>query len=839
MADSYLSRFGETLVRNGYAVIPIVAGTKRPPGWMSHEKGDPWSAVKPDLARVSRWREEKRLAGAGVGINLGRTLFAIDIDILDPAMVEEVLDWCEWNLPGNPPQRIGLAPKTLLLFRTETAIRKVASSEFVDGQGRKAQIEGLGEGEQFVAYAIHPDTKKPYEWPGADPIEVKAADLPPITLQQVKSLIEWFEGRCKALGWEVKRRGSAALATTGDDDWTQNIDPGVATNLSPEELRKAVFTLPNDGLDNAEADFDTWLAVGMAVFHQTEGSQDGLDLWCEWSALSSKHVQAECERRWRSFDVTDKDRRPLTARWLLKEARKLRDEKVTKQVEDLRASIEKAGSEDAIHAVAKQAKTIELDRAEREIIATLLQKRLKAVLGASVPIGIIRDMIRFEASIDKPKWLIPWVYVSGENVFYNRVSQVVMKPEAFDATFARNLLTDQDRREGKTHPDRRPSDMALNVFQIPAVDRRLYLPKEEQAATDKFRSGSMLDGQTYVNTYTRASIPEIPLQPTDQNRADLRTVQEHCEWLIPEDRERHLVLSWLAHPVQTRGRSRWALVLLGEEGSGKTFFFEMMGYVLGRQNVRTVGPKEIEKEFNGWMEGVQLVCFEEIKQHGHNRYDVLNSLKPIITNDYVSVRRMRVDSYMIPNTASIMAYTNFADALPISEGDRRYMMVATAPRKADIEAKGAAYFNELFAAMARSPGMIHEWLLKMDLHPDFNPDGRAPMTTWKRQAIALTERPEVTMIRGILEEDGGVTPGLSPVLLSTRVLSDRIADIGEAVPQTHALNRALMDIGLRFVGRVKVNGEPVRFWSNNPAGWWDRAGEPLTSAIRGWMNPDL
>ena len=109
-------------------------------------------------------------------------------------------------------------------------------------------------------------------------------------------------------------------------------------------------------------------------------------------------------------------------------------------------------------------------------------------------------------------------------------------------------------------------------------------------------------------------------------------------------------------------------MLHGVEGAGKTFFFVLMAHCLGHQNVRTVQPTDLGKEFNGWAEGSQFTCIEEIKMHGHSRFDVLNSLKPLITNDYVSVRRMRTDPYMVQNTASYMALTNYADALPIDDG---------------------------------------------------------------------------------------------------------------------------------------------------------------------------
>lgn len=333
--DSYLARFGETLVKNGYAVIPILAGTKRPPGWMSHEKGDPWSAVTPDIARVRQWVADKRLDGAGVGVNLGGRLFALDIDVLDPDMAAEILEWIEWNLPGAPPQRIGLAPKTLLLFRTETAIRKIASTEYIDTAGRKAQVEGLGEGEQFVGYAIHPDTKKPYSWPGADLVDTPVDKLPLINVTQARALVAEFERLAAARGWTVKRRGSASLVPRGDvddDEWTDDLEKA-KTDLSTEELEKLLKAIPNDDMGGTVS-FDDWLAAGMSLYHQTDGSDEGFKLWTDWSGQSSKHVQAECERRWSSFNISGKGREALTARWLIKQAGGLKREKVAKQIDD-------------------------------------------------------------------------------------------------------------------------------------------------------------------------------------------------------------------------------------------------------------------------------------------------------------------------------------------------------------------------------------------------------------------------------------------------------------------------------------------------------------------------
>ena len=441
-------------------------------------------------------------------------------------------------------------------------------------------------------------------------------------------------------------------------------------------------------------------------------------------------------------------------------------------------------------------------------------------------------MIRFERADNPntPMWLSHWVFIATEGVFYNRTSQVAMRPEAFDMAHARLMLTDMDRREGRSVPERKPSDMAMNVFQIKVVDRLAYLPGHPDDDVV-----SLGDGVTYVNTYSRAGIPDMPGNLSRADRDNLALVQGHCEWLLPDPRERGLLLSFLRHVVHNK-RVRWSIVLHGEEGAGKTFFFELMGHVLGKQNVRAVAPKELEKEFNGWAEGVQFICLEEIKMHGHNRYDVMNALKPLITNDYVSVRRMRMDSYTAPNTASYFALTNFADALPVSDRDRRYMMLSAAPTKADILARGADYFPALFDAVAKSAGAVRQWLHELEPHPDFNPDGRATVTAWKARAAALAESEEVSAIKTILE-GAGDRPGLSRRLLLTNILADALAEAGEPTPATRALNRALMEIGLSFVGRVWIDGAPRRVWSENPNEWLKRDGEADAARVREWLDP--
>jgi hypothetical protein len=151
----YLKRYGEILVELGYTVLPIKPGTKRPDlkDWPNHSTTG---------ADVRAWYSNGR-AGHGAGIN-ARNAPAIDVDVMDPVIAQRMSDVIDDIFPNQQLlTRTGMAPKFLVPFRSDSPFRKLSSATYTDGKNDH-KVEILGDGQQWVAYHVHPDTGLPYEW---------------------------------------------------------------------------------------------------------------------------------------------------------------------------------------------------------------------------------------------------------------------------------------------------------------------------------------------------------------------------------------------------------------------------------------------------------------------------------------------------------------------------------------------------------------------------------------------------------------------------------------------------------------------------------------------------
>ena len=87
------------------------------------------------------------------------------------------------------------------------------------------------------------------------------------------------------------------------------VSAGEPLGLTPQQIDKCLSVI------DADSGHDEWLAVGMALHHETQG--EGFDLWNDWSELGSKYPGREVLlHRWSSFGKTHD--RTVTARSLVR-----------------------------------------------------------------------------------------------------------------------------------------------------------------------------------------------------------------------------------------------------------------------------------------------------------------------------------------------------------------------------------------------------------------------------------------------------------------------------------------------------------------------------------------
>lgn len=380
MSSDFQTR-GRALLGNGYLIIPIKPGHKRP-------ALDNWQTARLGAADLTRYPNH------GVGVLCGQgaqPVAAIDVDTTDGALAARFVAWCQEHL-GATCERVGNAPKILLAYRAEAeGWGKATGAWFEDLGGARHRLEILGKGQQFVAYHIHPDTGEPYEWVdffgGLE--AMRAGDLPTITEAQVEEALQVFEAMAEEAGL-VRVSGSRAKAggmtSAPDDDPLMAFEPPVGIDLS--EARRLVAYVDNE-------DYDTWLKVGMSLHHEFDSSVAALDLWDEWSSTASNYASREdLEKRWESFGRSG--RNPTTARWLLKVGNQGKRDAVKAEkrtaLDDAKGLILSCkDSIDLVNEVARQAgEAAGTDLALRAELAGLIRARFKELTDTALPVADVR-----------------------------------------------------------------------------------------------------------------------------------------------------------------------------------------------------------------------------------------------------------------------------------------------------------------------------------------------------------------------------------------------------------------------------------------------------------------
>jgi Bifunctional DNA primase/polymerase, N-terminal len=220
------------LLAAGYAPIPVNGKVPVIEGWP--EK------TKTNNGEIELWA--KLFSDAQNTGLLTRKMPTLDIDILneDASEAVEELVRARFEERGNILVRIGLAPKRAIPFRTDTPFEKITAN-LVAPNGKTGQkLELLADGQQVVAFGIHPDTGKPYAWHG-DKSRFELKELPLISEAEAQQLVDdAVKLLCEKFGYTRAGKNKSKDGNGADsEDW----GPLLANIRAGHELHDSIRDL--------------------------------------------------------------------------------------------------------------------------------------------------------------------------------------------------------------------------------------------------------------------------------------------------------------------------------------------------------------------------------------------------------------------------------------------------------------------------------------------------------------------------------------------------------------------------------------------------------------------
>jgi hypothetical protein len=213
MPDSYngneLTTLRLDMFANGYHPVPV-SGPECPcksPGKQPLMRA--WQTVCKTAAPplIRKWTSTERNS-TNTGILAGEVA-GIDIDVPVPELADELEDLAREMLGETPLWRVGRPPKRLAVYRIDKPFGKLMTPELFMPDGTKVQVEILADRQQFVAYGIHPDTLRPYEWRDRTPLDVPVDELPAIDGDTARQFIAASEQRLRQAGAMPKKKEEA------------------------------------------------------------------------------------------------------------------------------------------------------------------------------------------------------------------------------------------------------------------------------------------------------------------------------------------------------------------------------------------------------------------------------------------------------------------------------------------------------------------------------------------------------------------------------------------------------------------------------------------------------
>lgn len=192
------------------------------------------------------------------------------------------------------------------------------------------------------------------------------------------------------------------------------------------------------------------------------------------------------------------------------------------------------------------------------------------------------------------------------------------------------------------------------------------------------------------------------------------------------------VLRWIAYPLRNPGaKMTTAIVMHGDEGSGKNLFWEEVVAALYGQYGGVIGNAQIETPYNEWVSKKLFFVCDEVVTRNELR-QIKGKLKALISGKSMNVNPKHLPERAEANHMNFVFLSNELQPIALDQSDRRYLVVWTPPKKdpqyyADVAAEAFGGGIEAFYHL-----LLHE----LDMG-DFNEHTKPMDTEAKQDLITL------------------------------------------------------------------------------------------------------
>jgi hypothetical protein len=225
---------------------------------------------------------------------------------------------------------------------------------------------------------------------------------------------------------------------------------------------------------------------------------------------------------------------------------------------------------------------------------------------------------------------------------------------------------------------------------------------------------------------------------------------DHVRLIYPDDADH--IIQWLAHRVQRPAEKiNHALVLGGDQGTGKDTLLEAVKHAVGPWNFNEVSPVQLLGRFNSFVKSVILRVSEARDLGEVNRYAFYEHMKVYTAAppDVLRCDEKNLREHCVMNVCGVVITTNHkGDGIYLPSDDRRHYVAWSSLTKQSFRED---YWRELWGwYLAGGFGHVGAYLAAFDLS-GFDPKAPPPKTPAFWEIVDANRSPEDAELADVLD----------------------------------------------------------------------------------------